>query len=222
MDPDQAKIPTATRIVRRPAGGTPRACPPISACWAPASPEFPPRSKRPVSAARSRWSTAFPRSADRPSIPSSARSAGCSRNGHARRPAHPRHRRRHPARARRAGRVALPPRRTIEHDGGDVRRDRALALDRGGRSQGRYHRAARRHPARGRTRRRPHPRARSRDALRRREALGGRLRRRHRRRRPDLGGGICLPRAGRRSDLRHPDDGARRHRRSARSRRARS
>ena len=81
MDPDQAKIPTATRIVRRASGGTPRRVAPISACWAPASPEFPPRSKRRVSAARSRWWTAFRRSADRRSIPSSARSAGCSPTG---------------------------------------------------------------------------------------------------------------------------------------------
>ena len=52
--------------------------PPISACWAPASPASRRRWKPPGSAARSHWWTDFPRSAGRRSTRSSVLSAACS------------------------------------------------------------------------------------------------------------------------------------------------
>ena len=132
-------------------------------------------------------------------------------NGHARLPDHPRHRRRHPARPRRAGRAALPPRRAVQHHGRDVRRGRAVALDRGGGPQGRDHGPARCGDARGA--RATAARIRELDFATRYgdvQLTAAGLRRCDRRRRAGLGGGLRLPRAGRRADLRHPDGGARR------------
>ena len=116
-----------------------------------------------------------------------------------------RHRGRHPARSRRAGRAAFPARRAVEHDRGAVRRGRARALDRARGRGGRDHRAARRGDARGDARRAAHPRDRSRDALRRRARERGGLRRCDRRCGARLERGPCVPRGGGRADLRLAD-----------------